>query len=217
MRCASIAWAPVSGREPHLPSTLLRRQAALHAARGTVPIATRPAGTEAGFVGHFGAQNAPKRRAFRGPLACDGSGFRPSIRPETGRARGAPVRITLREEVHDETRSRGICRACDVGRAGQAQEVKVGLVAPFTGIGAELGQQIDRGMEQYLKLNADEVKPYKIKLIKRDVEGPERRQRQDRRAGAADPGQRRRARRLDLFAERDRVRADRHRRQEARA
>ncbi len=27
-----------------------------------------------------------------------------------------------------------------------AQEVKVGLVAPFTGIGAELGQQIDRGV-----------------------------------------------------------------------
>ena len=34
----------------------------------------------------------------------------------------------------------------------QAQEVKIGLVAPFTGIGAELGQQIDRGVEQYLKL-----------------------------------------------------------------
>ena len=54
----------------------------------------------------------------------------------------------------------------------QAQEVKVGLVAPFTGIGAELGQQIDRGMELYLKLNADEVKPYKIKLIKRDDKNP---------------------------------------------
>ena len=50
----------------------------------------------------------------------------------------------------------------------QAQEVKIGLVAPFTGIGAELGQQIDRGVEQYLKLKADEFKPYKIKIIKRD-------------------------------------------------
>ena len=53
-----------------------------------------------------------------------------------------------------------------------AQEVKVGVVLPFTGIGAELGQQIDRGMEQYLKLNADKVKPYKIKLIKRDDKNP---------------------------------------------
>src|SRR5256885_12477653 len=53
-----------------------------------------------------------------------------------------------------------------------AQEVKIGLVAPFTGIGAELGQQIDRGVEQYLKLKADEFKPYKIKIIKRDDKNP---------------------------------------------
>ena len=39
------------------------------------------------------------------------------------------------------------------------QEVKVGVVLPYTGIGAEFAQQMDRGMEQYLKLNADEVKP----------------------------------------------------------
>jgi branched-chain amino acid transport system substrate-binding protein len=54
----------------------------------------------------------------------------------------------------------------------QAQEVKVGLVAPFTGVGAELGQQIDRGAELYLKLNADKLKPYTIKLIKRDDKNP---------------------------------------------
>src|SRR5213593_400669 len=56
--------------------------------------------------------------------------------------------------------------------SAQAQEVKIGLVAPFTGIGAELGQQIDRGVEQYLKLKADEFKPYKIKIIKRDDKNP---------------------------------------------
>jgi branched-chain amino acid transport system substrate-binding protein len=50
----------------------------------------------------------------------------------------------------------------------QAQEVKVGLVVPYTGVGAELGQAIDRGAELYLKLNPDKVKPYSIKLIKRD-------------------------------------------------
>ncbi len=53
-----------------------------------------------------------------------------------------------------------------------AQEVKVGVALPYTGIGAELAQQIDRGMEQYLKLNADKVKPYKITLVKRDVKNP---------------------------------------------
>lgn len=53
-----------------------------------------------------------------------------------------------------------------------AQEVKVGVVLPYTGIGAEFAQQVDRGMELYLKLNADAVKPYKITLIKRDAKNP---------------------------------------------
>ena len=53
-----------------------------------------------------------------------------------------------------------------------AQEVKIGLILPYTGVGAELAQQMDRGIEQYLKLNADEVKPYKITIIKRDSKAP---------------------------------------------
>jgi branched-chain amino acid transport system substrate-binding protein len=58
------------------------------------------------------------------------------------------------------------------GAPALAQEVKVGVVLTFTGIGAEFGQLMDRGMEQYLKLNADKVKPYKITLIKRDAKNP---------------------------------------------
>ena len=54
----------------------------------------------------------------------------------------------------------------------QAQEVKVGVPLPFTGIGAEFAQQSKRAMELYLKLNADLVKPYKITLIERDVKDP---------------------------------------------
>src|SRR5713101_2646377 len=54
----------------------------------------------------------------------------------------------------------------------QAQEVKIGINLPYTGIGAEFAQQIDRGMEQYLKLNPDAVKPYSLKLIKRDAKNP---------------------------------------------
>ena len=54
-----------------------------------------------------------------------------------------------------------------------AQEVKLGIILPVTGVGAELAQQMDRGMEQYLKLNADQVKPYKITSIKRDSKAPD--------------------------------------------
>ena len=53
-----------------------------------------------------------------------------------------------------------------------AQEVKVGVVLPYTGVGAEFAQQMDRGLELYLKLNADQVKPYTITLIKRDSKAP---------------------------------------------
>jgi branched-chain amino acid transport system substrate-binding protein len=53
-----------------------------------------------------------------------------------------------------------------------AQEVKVGVTLPYTGIGAEFAQLVDRGMTLYLTLNADQVKPYKIVLIRRDVKDP---------------------------------------------
>jgi branched-chain amino acid transport system substrate-binding protein len=53
-----------------------------------------------------------------------------------------------------------------------AQEVKVGVALPYTGIGAEFGQQVTQAMELYLKLNAAQVAPYKITLIKRDVKDP---------------------------------------------
>ena len=54
----------------------------------------------------------------------------------------------------------GLSLALAAGVA-QAQEVKVGLVLPYTGVGAELAQPIDRGVELYLKTHADEIKPYK--------------------------------------------------------
>ncbi len=57
--------------------------------------------------------------------------------------------------------------------AALAQDVKVGLVLPFTGIGAELAQQMDRGIDQYLKLEADQVKPYKFTFVKRDSKAPD--------------------------------------------
>src|SRR5258705_757107 len=56
--------------------------------------------------------------------------------------------------------------------SAHAQEVKVGVALPYTGIGAEFAQLVDRGMDLYLKLNPDKVKPYKLTLIRRDVKDP---------------------------------------------
>jgi branched-chain amino acid transport system substrate-binding protein len=59
-----------------------------------------------------------------------------------------------------------------VTQQASAQEIKVGVVLPYTSVNAETAQQMDRGIEMYLKLNANQVKPYTIKLIKRDAKNP---------------------------------------------
>ena len=60
--------------------------------------------------------------------------------------------------------------ACATGAV--AQTVKVGVVLPYTGVGAEFGQQVDRGMQMFMKLNPSAFGPYKIEIIKRDSKNP---------------------------------------------
>ncbi len=42
----------------------------------------------------------------------------------------------------------------------------------YTGIGAEFAQQVDRGMELFMKLNPDAFGPCKIEIVKRDDKNP---------------------------------------------
>jgi len=53
-----------------------------------------------------------------------------------------------------------------------AQTVKIGVVLPYTGVGAEFGQQVDRGMQMFMKLNPQAFGPYKIEIVKRDSKTP---------------------------------------------
>jgi branched-chain amino acid transport system substrate-binding protein len=53
-----------------------------------------------------------------------------------------------------------------------AQTVKLGVVLPYTGVGAEFGQQVDRGMQMFMKLNPNAFGPYKIEIVKRDSKTP---------------------------------------------
>lgn len=53
-----------------------------------------------------------------------------------------------------------------------AQTVKVGVVLPYTGGGAEFGQQVDRGIQMFMKLNPKAFGPYKIEIVKRDSKNP---------------------------------------------
>lgn len=54
----------------------------------------------------------------------------------------------------------------------QAQTVKVGVVLPYTGVGAEFGQQVDRGIQMFMKLNPTAFGPYRVELVKRDSKNP---------------------------------------------
>ena len=54
----------------------------------------------------------------------------------------------------------------------QAQTVKIGVVLPYTGIGAELGQQVDRGIQTYMKMNPNAFGGVKVEIVKRDSKNP---------------------------------------------
>jgi len=53
-----------------------------------------------------------------------------------------------------------------------AQTVKVGVVLPYSGVGAEFAQQVDRGIQTFMKLNPNAFGPYKVELVKRDSKNP---------------------------------------------
>ena len=61
--------------------------------------------------------------------------------------------------------------AAMVGGHAQAQTVKIGVVLPFSGANADLGHQIDKAFDLYVKLHAKDIAPYQVEIVKRD-EGP---------------------------------------------
>ncbi|MCF8477544.1 MAG: ABC transporter substrate-binding protein [Pseudolabrys sp.] len=57
------------------------------------------------------------------------------------------------------------------GTAAQAETIKIGVVLPFSGANADLGHQIDKAFDLYVKLHAKDIAPHTVEIIKRD-EGP---------------------------------------------
>jgi len=52
-----------------------------------------------------------------------------------------------------------------------AETIKVGVVLPYSGANADLGDQVDKAFDLYVKLHAKDLGDNKIELVKRD-EGP---------------------------------------------
>src|SRR6516162_2058125 len=58
-----------------------------------------------------------------------------------------------------------------VGGVAQAETIKIGVVLPFSGANADLGHQVDKAFDLYVKLHAKDIEPHKVEIVKRD-EGP---------------------------------------------
>jgi branched-chain amino acid transport system substrate-binding protein len=61
--------------------------------------------------------------------------------------------------------------ALTVGGIAHAENVKIGVVVPFSGANADLGHQVDKAFDLYVKLHAKDIAPNTVELVKRD-EGP---------------------------------------------
>jgi branched-chain amino acid transport system substrate-binding protein len=55
--------------------------------------------------------------------------------------------------------------------ASHAETIKVGVVLPYSGANSDLGNQVDKAFDLYVKLHAKDLGDNKIELVKRD-EGP---------------------------------------------
>jgi branched-chain amino acid transport system substrate-binding protein len=55
--------------------------------------------------------------------------------------------------------------------SAQADTIKIGVVLPYSGVNADLGNQMDKAFDLYVKLHAKDIAPHKVELVKRD-EGP---------------------------------------------
>lgn len=55
--------------------------------------------------------------------------------------------------------------------AARAENIKIGVLFPYSGTNADLGDVADKALDLYVKLHAKDILPHTVELIKRD-EGP---------------------------------------------
>ena len=66
-----------------------------------------------------------------------------------------------------------VATALAVALPASAQTIKVGLIGTYSGPGAAQGDQLDKGVKLYMKLNADKLPPgVKVEIVQRDDTGP---------------------------------------------
>jgi branched-chain amino acid transport system substrate-binding protein len=90
-----------------------------------------------------------------------------------------PADLSSQEEAMTRARTIGAAIVALVGAAllvtmpASAQTVKVGFISTYSGPGAPQGDQLDKGLKLFMKLNGDKLPPgVKVDVIVRDDTGP---------------------------------------------
>jgi branched-chain amino acid transport system substrate-binding protein len=58
-----------------------------------------------------------------------------------------------------------------LGSAAHAEHIKIGVILPYSGANADVGDVMDKSFDLYMKLHANDIAPHTVELLKRD-EGP---------------------------------------------
>jgi branched-chain amino acid transport system substrate-binding protein len=58
-----------------------------------------------------------------------------------------------------------------LGRAAYAEHIKIGVMLPYSGANADVGDVMDKSFDLYMKLHGNDIAPHTVELLKRD-EGP---------------------------------------------
>ena len=56
----------------------------------------------------------------------------------------------------------------------RAENIKIGVMLPYSGVNADLGDVQDKAIDLFMKLHGKDLAPNTVELIKRDPERPDR-------------------------------------------
>jgi len=59
-----------------------------------------------------------------------------------------------------------------LGGAVHAEHIKIGVILPYSGANADVGDVMDKSFDLYMKLHANDIAPHTVELLKRDEGSP---------------------------------------------
>src|SRR5690348_9247646 len=133
-----------------------------------IELPSQAAARAARIRGLFARGGDVARRELRG--AAVGSGARLTARAAVG-ILPSPTRIAI-AAMKNFLAAAVLAASLASAPALAADPVKVGVIAPFSGVAADFGRQMQAGMQAFFRLHGDTFGGRRIELIIRDTGGP---------------------------------------------